>query len=99
MDRWTPKLKPDHAGANLNLQICTDKDGDYVLLTDHEAAIKEAVEKAVKEKSTECTILNQQITMLHAEYGKRIAGLEAERVAWHAGGKEATKERHPERFT
>ena len=58
----------------------------FIRKSDHEAAIKEAVEKAVKEKSTECTILNQQITMLHAEYGKRIAELEGGQRAGRGGG-------------
>jgi len=41
IERWTPKLKQEACSEGLTLRMWTDKDGDYVLLSDHLAATQE----------------------------------------------------------
>ncbi|MFA5323356.1 MAG: DUF551 domain-containing protein [Smithella sp.] len=41
IERWTPKLKQEDCSEGLTLRMWTDKDGDYVLYTDHLAAMQE----------------------------------------------------------
>ena len=44
MERWTPKLKQEQCLPGFTLRMWTDKDGEYVLYTDHLAEIREIVD-------------------------------------------------------
>ena len=35
IERWTPKIKQEQCTEGMTLRMWTDKDGEYVLYTDH----------------------------------------------------------------
>ena len=41
IERWIPKLKKDQCLPGLTLRMWTDKEGEYILYTDHIASIAE----------------------------------------------------------
>jgi hypothetical protein len=42
IERWTPKIKQEQCTEGMTLRMWTDKEGEYVLYTDHVKAVKEA---------------------------------------------------------
>ena len=44
MERWTPKLKQEQCLPGFTLRMWTDKDGEYVLYTDHIAETRKLID-------------------------------------------------------
>ena len=63
MERWTPKLKQEQCLPGFTLRMWTDKDGEYVLYTDHIAETRKLIDT---------------YDLLISQEDKKIAELEAE---------------------
>ena len=63
MERWTPKLKQEQCLPGFTLRMWTDKDGEYVLYTDHIAETRKLIDT---------------YDLLISQGDKKIAELEAE---------------------
>lgn len=70
IERWIPKLKKDQCLPGLTLRMWTDKEGEYILYTDHIAAIAEKdkeIERLKAELKVAYAINKQNITVYDAD--------------------------------
>ncbi len=42
IERWTPKIKKEQCSEGMTLRMWTDKEGEYILYSDHVKAVEEA---------------------------------------------------------
>ena len=71
IERWIPKLKKDQCLPGLTLRMWTDKEGEYILYTDHLAVVAEKdaeIERLEAENDNMRKIFDGLMAILPPEY-------------------------------